>query len=148
MPKPSRDVLALGALVTLGAALRVALARGDLWLDELWSLSFARQITWPWEVLTALHHDNNHPLNTLALFLTVKLAGAHAAPVVYRLLPLAAGIAAIPLLFRTESATHDPSARSRAWFAARTAPRRGATSAYRRRVCRCARTATHRRARP
>ena len=119
MPRPSRDALALAALVTLGAALRVALARGDLWLDELWSLSFARQITWPWEVLTVIHHDNNHPLNTLALFLTVKPAGAHAAPVVYRL--LAAG-----RWHRDDSSalldgvaqTTIPLARTRAWIAA------------------------------
>jgi hypothetical protein len=118
MPRPSRDALVLAALVTLGAALRLALARGDLWLDELWSLSFARQIQWPWDVVTGIHHDNNHPLNTLALFFTVKIAGAHAPPIVYRLLSLAAGIALIPLVFWTEVRAQDPLARQRAWIAA------------------------------
>ena len=118
MPRSSRDTIVLAALVALGAALRLALARGDLWLDELWSLSFARQIAWPWDVVTTIHHDNNHPLNTLALFLTVKIVGAHAAPIVYRLVPLAAGIATIPLLFSIELRSTDPLARTRAWIAA------------------------------
>ena len=111
MPRSSRDTLVLAALVVLGAAVRVALARGDLWLDELWSLSFARQITWPWEVLTAIHHDNNHPLNTLALYLTVTVAGAHGPSMVYRVLPLLAGLATIPLLYWTESHKQDPVSR-------------------------------------
>jgi hypothetical protein len=107
MPRSSRDTLILAALVLLGAAVRLALARGDLWLDELWSLSFARQIGWPWEILTVIHHDNNHPLNTLALYLTVKVAGAHAPPVVYRVIPLLAGVATIPLLYWTETRRQD-----------------------------------------
>jgi hypothetical protein len=111
MPRSSGDLLAVATLVAAGAAVRIALARGDLWLDELWSLSFARQITWPWEVLTGIHHDNNHPLNTLALFLTVKAVGAHAPSIVYRLLPLLAGVAMIPLLYWTEARKDDPLSR-------------------------------------
>ena len=65
-------------LLVLSAGLRLLAARGDLWLDELWSLSFARQMTSPLDVWTAIHHDNNHPLNTLYLFVVVHLAGAHA----------------------------------------------------------------------
>jgi hypothetical protein len=118
MPRSSRDTLVLAVLVLFGAAVRVALARGDLWLDELWSLSFARQIAWPWHVVTAIHHDNNHPLNTLALYLTVKAAGAHAPAIVYRLIPLLAGVATIPLLYWTERRQHDPLSRVSGMIAA------------------------------
>jgi uncharacterized membrane protein len=105
-------------LLVAAAAVRVALARGDLWLDEIWSLSLARHITHPWEVLTGIHHDNNHPLNTLALFVAVKAIGAHASSLVYRLLPLLTGIATVALLFWTERQTDDDDAGSRAWIAA------------------------------
>lgn len=101
-------MLLLAVVVVAGAALRVALARGDLWLDELWSLSFARQITWPWHVLTAIHHDNNHPLNTFVLYVTAKVAGAHGPSIVYRLMPIVAGVATIPLLYWTETRREDP----------------------------------------
>ncbi len=108
----------LAILIVAAASVRIALARGDLWLDEIWSLSLARHITRPWEVLTGIHHDNNHPLNTLALFLAVKTIGAHASSLAYRLLPLLTGIATVALLFWTERQTNDEDARSRAWFAA------------------------------
>ena len=111
-----RETLLFAGLLALAAVHRLA-ARGELWLDEIWSLSFAREVAAPWEIITAIHHDNNHPLNTLSLFLTVKLAGAHAPFVVYRLLPLLTGIATLPLLFWTERGSLERGARSRAWFA-------------------------------
>jgi hypothetical protein len=104
-------------LLVVAAAVRIALARGDLWLDEIWSLSLGQHITRPWEVLTGIHHDNNHPLNTLALFLAIKTVGAHASSLVYRLLPLATGVATVALLFWTEK-QHDENARAGAWFTA------------------------------
>jgi uncharacterized membrane protein len=105
-------------LLVAAAAVRVALARGDLWLDEIWSLSLARHIIHPWEVLTGIHHDNNHPLNTLALFVAVKAIGAHASSLVYRLLPLLTGIATVACLFWTERQTNDDDAPLRAWLVA------------------------------
>jgi uncharacterized membrane protein len=110
--------IAFVILLVAAAAVRVALARGDLWLDEIWSLSLARHITRPWQVLTGIHHDNNHPLNTLALFVTVKTIGAHAASLLYRVLPLVTGIATVALLFWTERQTKDDEAPLRAWVAA------------------------------
>jgi len=108
----------LGALFVLAAAARIAAARGDLWFDEIWSLSFARELDAPWEVLTRIHHDNNHPLNTLALYLTVKAAGAHARPIAYRLLSLLSGIAIIPCVCWLERRPADRVSHARRWFAA------------------------------
>ncbi|HEY1302347.1 MAG TPA: hypothetical protein VGF24_02280, partial [Vicinamibacterales bacterium] len=65
--RPRRTILFCG-LLTAAIGLRVIAARGDLWLDELWSLSFARQLDSPLQIWTSIHHDNNHPLNTLYLF--------------------------------------------------------------------------------
>jgi len=113
-----REKFLLAALLVVAAALRLAAGRGELWLDEIWSLSFARELTAPWEVLTSIHHDNNHPLNTFSLFLTVQIAGAHAASAAYRILPLLTGIATIPLLFWTERNDPESGSHVRAWLAA------------------------------
>ena len=101
----------------VSAGLRLLAARGDLWLDELWSLSFARQMTSPLDVWTAIHHDNNHPLNTLYLFVVVHLVGAHASPMLFRLLSLVSGAAMLVVLFRSEYESHDGGAATRAWIA-------------------------------
>jgi hypothetical protein len=59
------SVLALAALLRLGAL------RAEFWFDEIWSWEFARRAGSPWEVFagTHHHHDNNHKLNTLFLWL-------------------------------------------------------------------------------
>jgi hypothetical protein len=77
----------------LGAALIVLAARGDLWLDELWSLSFARKAQAAQDIFLRIHHDNNHPLNTLFLYVT----GDGASPLWYRLLSVASGLASLYL---------------------------------------------------
>jgi hypothetical protein len=105
-------------LFVLAAAVRIAAARGDLWFDEVWSLSFARELDAPWEVLTRIHHDNNHPLNTLALYVTLKAAGAHAPPVAYRLLSLVSGIAIIPCLCWLERRPADRVSHAHTWCVA------------------------------
>jgi hypothetical protein len=51
----------------LSSALIVAAARGDLWLDELVSLSFARNAHSIADIFVRFPYDNNHPLNTLFL---------------------------------------------------------------------------------
>lgn len=112
-----RGGLLLGLVVLAAAGIRLLAARGDLWLDEVWSLSFARETTAPWDILT-IHHDNNHALNTLALYLTVKAAGAHAPAIVYRILALLSGIGLVPLLFWTERRSGGEGASRRALFAA------------------------------
>ena len=61
----------------LGACLlRFACARGDLWLDEVWSLFLARKAHGPLDILLHLKIDNNHPLNTWILsFMPVDAPG-------------------------------------------------------------------------
>ncbi len=56
--------VAAAILVAFGHALRVVAARGEPWLDEMWSWGLARKAATPAGVF-ALAHDNNHPLNTL-----------------------------------------------------------------------------------
>src|SRR5262245_13235367 len=53
----------------LSWALIVAAAVGDLWLDEIWSIRIAQAVSIPTEIVTRFHHDNNHVLNTLFLWL-------------------------------------------------------------------------------
>ena len=54
------------AILSVGALLRFAAARGDLWLDEIWSIDIAREAGSLLGVL-ATRHDNNHPHNTIWL---------------------------------------------------------------------------------
>jgi hypothetical protein len=112
-----RAVIGLSALVILAASIRWLGARGDLWLDELWSLSFARQMRAPLDVWTSIHHDNNHALNTLYLFAIVHIGGAHAPAILFRLLSLVSGVAILPILFRSEYDAADAASWPRAWIA-------------------------------
>lgn len=73
------------------ALLRLACLRGDLWLDEVWSLRLVAEIHHPWEILTRIRLDNNHPLNSLFLY----LLGPSAPDWAYRLLSWAAGSASV-----------------------------------------------------
>jgi hypothetical protein len=58
-----------GALVLLVAlALRIMAARGDLWLDEIWSLNLLTLASSPLDIFWRLTHDNNHHLNSLYLY--------------------------------------------------------------------------------
>lgn len=47
--------------------MRIAAAQGELWLDEIWSYRLAHLAASPLAILTSLHNDNNHYLNTLYL---------------------------------------------------------------------------------
>lgn len=84
--QPRQLQWALFALLVLGLGVRVAAARGDLWLDEIWSIEMAQRAGGPLGVFTALHHDNNHYLNTLALLVLGDLRSSW----VYRIVPLVA----------------------------------------------------------
>ena len=74
-PAPRREMpprvaaVAIVTIVVVAGIVRTLAATGELWLDEIWSLSIARLITSPLGVFTELHHDNNHHLNTLYLSL-------------------------------------------------------------------------------
>ena len=83
---------ALIGLITLaGLALRLAAARGDLWLDELWSLDLVSHITSPDQVFWAISHDNNHFLTSLWMY----AVGQDASPRVYRAPAVALGTLSI-----------------------------------------------------
>ncbi len=81
------------AVMILAAALRIAAANNDLWLDEIWSLQLAEQVHSPWDVFTSLHHDNNHYLITLWMW----AVGPDRSPIVYRLPSLLAGTTAVAI---------------------------------------------------
>ena len=65
--EPALFASAAIVLLVIGAFLRVRASLNDLWLDEIWSLQLAGQVGPWWGVLTQIHHDNNHYLNTLWL---------------------------------------------------------------------------------
>jgi hypothetical protein len=61
----------LPGLLALAALLRLGALRAEFWFDEIWSWEFARAAGSPWELVAGAHHhhDNNHKLNTLYLWL-------------------------------------------------------------------------------
>ncbi len=82
-----------GAVLTvLGLALRLRGASGDLWLDEVWSLSLVRPLHSPWEVFWAIPHANNHYLNSLWMY----WMGQDAPSLTYRLPAVMLGTASVP----------------------------------------------------
>jgi hypothetical protein len=78
----------------LSWALIVAAAVGDLWLDEIWSIEIVRAASGPMEIFTRFHHDNNHVLNTLFLW----LVGAQNTLFLYRLFAVVSGMVALLLV--------------------------------------------------
>lgn len=92
---PSRPVRwAIGLVFLLSTALIIAAARGDLWLDELLSLSFARTARSVADIFVRFHYDNNHPLNTLFLY----WAGVHDTLFLYRGLAVLSGVGSVVLI--------------------------------------------------
>ena len=82
----------IGMLVN--SVMLLAAARGDLWFDEIWSISFAESARTPWDIVSVFKHDNNHVLNTFFLY----AIGRHDNLMVYRTLAIASGIASLALL--------------------------------------------------
>ncbi len=78
----------------LSSILIIAAARGDLWLDEVWSISFARDAQSVADIFVRFQHDNNHPLNTLYLY----FLGEQKAFIAYRLLAVLSGIGSLFLI--------------------------------------------------
>lgn len=74
------------------AALLVGAAHGDLWLDEIWSLSFPQNAK-RWTDIFFIHHDNNNILNSLYLY----VIGNQTHFIVYRLFAICCGLATIAL---------------------------------------------------
>jgi hypothetical protein len=83
-------------IVLTGAAARIAPLFHDFWLDEAWSYLMVQELaTTPADILTKLHTDNNHPLNSLAIY----LLGNDVDWPVYRLPSWIAGVVCIPLAY-------------------------------------------------
>jgi hypothetical protein len=89
----SSILVPLVGILSLAAILRLGAMRSEFWLDEIWSWEFARSASTPWEIFIGAdqHHDNNHKLNTL--FLWLYPSGLHWEA--YRLHSLAAGLASV-----------------------------------------------------
>jgi hypothetical protein len=84
---------AVAAFTAAGALVRAIPCWGDFWLDEVWTYYDALRLGSPLGVFTAIHHSNNHHLNTLLFY----LLGDQRDCAVYRMPALLAGTAAIPL---------------------------------------------------
>lgn len=82
----------LFAITLAGFLLRVLAARGELWLDEIWSLMLLEDLTAAHEIFWNISHLNNHLLNSLWLWIT----GPDAPPVWQRFASIALGTATIP----------------------------------------------------
>jgi|GEM_PF-7031946 hypothetical protein len=80
-----------GMILTLGAGLRLVGLFGDFWLDEIWSWAFARNAKSVKDIFFSIHHDNNHYLNTLWIYVW----GQQTHWLVYRLHSYIAGVATI-----------------------------------------------------
>jgi hypothetical protein len=57
------------ATLLLAAAVRMRSADTSLWLDEIWSIRQVGGLTSPGQILTRIHSDSNHYLNSLWLYL-------------------------------------------------------------------------------
>jgi len=87
-PRTARVVVVV--LVVIAAFVRLAGLGKDLWLDEVWALRAATELTSPWGVFT-MHHEINHHLNTLWL----HFLGPSASATLYHLPSYLLGISAV-----------------------------------------------------
>jgi hypothetical protein len=114
---PARDRrlrLAIGVAIAAGAAVRLAATRNDLWLDEIWTLTLLDGLRSPLGIVTELRHDNNHILNSLAMWALRPLGSDW----VYRLPAWLAGTATIALGARLAWLGDGPAAKTPARDAA------------------------------
>lgn len=81
----------LAVIAVIGLVLRLCAAAGDLWLDEVWSLSLLEGITSLDQIFWRINHDNNHFLNSAWLY----LAGPDAPFILYRVPSIAIGTATV-----------------------------------------------------
>lgn len=100
MPERWATSLAILLIVVVGLGLRVLGARGDLWLDEIWSLALLKPLTSIDQIFWRINHDNNHFLNSIYLY----LVGPDASPLIQRGLSVALGVATIVVAAMTAAA--------------------------------------------
>ncbi len=81
---------AIAVVVLVAGVLRVWAAQDPLWFDEVWSLWFSGRVDSPWGIFT-LHHDNNHYLNTLWMYLW----GVQRHWFIYRVPAVVSGVATV-----------------------------------------------------
>lgn len=84
--------IAASVLLALSAVIRLAAMFGDLAIDEIWSWALLNYMRRPIDVL-AIKHDNNHPFNTLVMY----LIGPNAAGVWYRVPAVLASVVTVAL---------------------------------------------------
>jgi hypothetical protein len=82
--------IAVAVLTVAGFLLRLACARGDLWLDEIWSVNHIRGVANAGDILWRLPSTNNHVLNSLWL-------GPNAPVVLIRLGSIIVGTLTVPV---------------------------------------------------
>ena len=90
----SREAAALAVLLLAAAALRWPCLRGDLWLDEVWSVDLARGAKSLYGVVFGIRHDNSNPLNSLWLYLVADARDF----AVFRLFSYACGLLCVAVL--------------------------------------------------
>lgn len=56
---------AAALILLIASALRLVGTRGDLWLDEIWTLVLLKPVTSVGQIIWGINHDNNHYLNSL-----------------------------------------------------------------------------------
>lgn len=83
----------VAAIVLAAAVPRVLGLHTELWMDELLSARLVADLGSPLGVFTAIHHDNNHYLNSL----WIHAVGPGAAPWTLRLPPVVLGTALVGL---------------------------------------------------
>jgi hypothetical protein len=85
--------IAVAVLTVAGFLLRLACARGDLWLDEIWSVNHIRGVANAGDILWRLPSTNNHVLNSLWLW----VVGPNAPVVLIRLQSIIVGTLTVPV---------------------------------------------------
>lgn len=88
--EPGVILLALPFML-VGATLFLNGARGDLWLDEIWSLNLIEPVQSFGDIIWSINHDNNHVLNSMYLY----LVGADSSPIALRGLSIVFGVISI-----------------------------------------------------
>lgn len=114
----SRYAACIAAATLLGFLLRLACIRGDLGLDEAWSLKLVARLHAIGGVFWGLSHDNNHFLNSAWLY----IVGQNRPAWLYRLPALVLGTLTVPAMARWLGRTSAPAGVAGALLAAVSLP--------------------------